>query len=101
MVDGINGIKDLIGKGLDATKGSTEVTGENRADFAKALKNAISSVNNVQKDADIAVEKFAKGDASLHETMIAIEKAGVSFQLMLQVRNKIVSAYEEIMRTQI
>jgi flagellar hook-basal body complex protein FliE len=39
--------------------------------------------------------------ANLHETMIALEKADVSFQLMLQVRNKIVGAYEEIMRMQL
>jgi flagellar hook-basal body complex protein FliE len=100
MVDGINNIKGILEKGLNQA-GAKEVTGEERADFAKALKDAISSVNDVQKDASVAVEKFASGDVSLHETMIAIEKAGISFQLMLQVRNKIVGAYEEIMRTQI
>lgn len=100
MVDGINDIKDIIGKQLNSAA-PEKVSKEERADFARALQDAISSVNDVQKSADVAVEKFASGDASLHETMIAIEKAGVSFQLMLQVRNKIVSAYEEIMRTQI
>jgi flagellar hook-basal body complex protein FliE len=101
MVDGIDGIKGLVTKQLEGIKGPAEFTEENRVDFAKALQDAISSVNNVQKDADVAVESFARGEASIHETMIAIEKAGVSFQLMLQVRNKIVSAYEDIMRTQI
>ena len=100
MVDGINDIKGIINKQLGSTN-PQNVSKAERADFAKALKDAISSVNDVQKDADVAVEKFASGSASLHETMIAIEKAGVSFQLMLQVRNKIVSAYEDIMRTQI
>lgn len=100
MVDGINDIKGAIGKQLNSAE-PQKVSKEERADFAKALKEAINSVNDVQKDADVAVEKFARGDASIHETMIAIEKAGVSFQLMLQVRNKIVSAYEDIMRTQI
>ncbi|MEE8574858.1 MAG: flagellar hook-basal body complex protein FliE, partial [Thermodesulfobacteriota bacterium] len=70
-------------------------------DFAKALTEAISKVNGVQKDADIAIANLSEGKASLHETMIAIEKAGISFELMLQVRNKIVTAYEDIMRTQV
>jgi flagellar hook-basal body complex protein FliE len=100
MVDGIDDIKGVISKQLNSAN-PEKVTGEERADFANALKEAINSVNDVQKDADVAVEKFARGDATIHETMIAIEKAGISFQLMLQVRNKIVSAYEDIMRTQI
>ncbi len=100
MVDGINNIKGLINEQLKASA-PQKVSGEERADFAKALNEAINSVNDVQKDANASVEKFARGDASIHETMIAVEKAGVSFQLMLQVRNKIVTAYEDIMRTQI
>ena len=82
--------------GAAATGGATS-----KADFSKALSEAISKVNNLQKDADKTVESLSAGNASLHETMIAVEKAGVSFQLMLQVRNKLVSAYENVMRTQV
>ncbi len=50
--------------------------------------------------AGIAVEELATGsETDIHNTMIALEKAEVSFQLMMQVRNKIVTAYETIMRT--
>jgi flagellar hook-basal body complex protein FliE len=66
------------------------------------LKHAINTVNQAQIEADQAVQELATGnEKDIHQTMIALEKAEVSFQLMMQVRNKIVSAYEEIMRMQI
>lgn len=70
--------------------------------FMETLKASLSQVNHLQKEADIAVADLASGkDVELHQTMIAVEKADVSFQLMMQVRNKILSAYEEISRMQI
>jgi flagellar hook-basal body complex protein FliE len=70
--------------------------------FASALKNSIAEVNAMQQKADAAVTALATGDkASLHETMIAVEQADVSFRLMMQVRNKIVEAYQEILRMQV
>ncbi len=98
----IDNIKGLGGAGLPGvTPPGGEKPGGEKVDFSKLLKDTINKVNTAQKDAGKSVEKLAEGEASLHETMIAIEKAGVSFQLMVQVRNKIVSAYEEVMRTQV
>ena len=99
MVDDIKG----IGKGtLDVIAGmKAGVKTEPGGDFSKNLLEAINKVNSVQQDAAKAVQGLTEGKKAVHETMIAIEKAGVSFQLMQQVRNKIVSAYEEIMRTQV
>lgn len=67
-----------------------------------SLKDAIAKVGEAQAQADGSVQALMSGQTTnLHETMIALEKADVSFQLMLQVRNKIVGAYEEIMRMQL
>ncbi len=76
-------------------------TGSNDT-FATALKDSINKVNNLQQEADAAIQGLAKGELNnIHETMIAIEKANISFNMMVQVRNKLVQAYEEIMRTQV
>jgi len=70
--------------------------------FTGIFKHAIKTVNQAQIEANEAVQELATGNKKdIHQTMIALEKAEVSFQLMMQVRNKIVSAYEEIMRMQI
>ncbi|MDO8426052.1 MAG: flagellar hook-basal body complex protein FliE [Deltaproteobacteria bacterium] len=70
--------------------------------FSTVLKDSINKVNNLQVEADAAIQGLAKGETNnIHETMIAIEKANISFNLMVQVRNKLVQAYEEIMRTQV
>ncbi len=71
-------------------------------DFGQMLKESIDRVNSLQKEAESAIKGLAKGELkNVHDAMIAIEKANVSFNLMLQVRNKLVQAYEEIMRMQI
>ena len=70
--------------------------------FADALQSSIGEVNAMQQKADAAITALATGEkVSLHETMIAMEQADVSFRLMMQVRNKIVEAYQEILRMQV
>ncbi len=70
--------------------------------FGDMFKNAINSVNRQQRVADQAIEDLATGrNADIHRTMIEMEKADVSFQLVMQVRNKLITAYEEIMRIQV
>lgn len=67
--------------------------------FGKFLGEMIEKVNSAQATSDKAVQQLATGETkSLHETMIAMEKASVSFQFLTQVRNKAVEAYQEIMR---
>lgn len=67
--------------------------------FKGALDDALGEVDQFQKEKEIAVRNLATGrDADIHNTMIAIQKAHISFKFMIQVRNKIVSAYEEVMR---
>jgi flagellar hook-basal body complex protein FliE len=70
--------------------------------FGDMLKDAISTVNELQKQSDQEIQKVMTGESQdLHTTVIAMQKADLSFQMMMQVRNKIVQAYQEIMRSQV
>jgi flagellar hook-basal body complex protein FliE len=70
--------------------------------FADMLKDSISKAGELEKEADNEVQKLAKMESQdIHNTMIAIEKADLTFQMMMQIRNKIITAYEEIMRMQV
>ncbi len=70
--------------------------------FMDTLQHAISKANNIQLEANQATEALMTGQTqNIHQTMVALQEADVSFQLMMQIRNKLVSAYEEIQRMQI
>jgi len=67
--------------------------------FSRFLGEMIDKVNSSQMASDTAVQQLVTGDTkSLHEVMIAMEKASISFQFLNQTRNKAVEAYQEIMR---
>jgi flagellar hook-basal body complex protein FliE len=69
--------------------------------FGDVLKNAVHSVDQVNDNAASQVSNLLQGgNADVNNVMIAVEKADVSFQLMMQVRNKIVSAYQDIEKMQ-
>lgn len=72
-------------------------------DFSQSLRQAIDQVNDAQKQGQKMAENFAAGDpnVNLHEVMIDLQKASVSFQEMIQVRNRLVSAYQDIMNMQV
>jgi flagellar hook-basal body complex protein FliE len=70
--------------------------------FSDTMKESILKVNSVQMQADQAIVDLTTAKSQdLHQTMIAVQKAEVTFQLMMQVRNKLISAYEEISRMQV
>jgi flagellar hook-basal body complex protein FliE len=70
--------------------------------FASIFKNAIDKVNNDQISKKEAIKSYISGEnTSLHETLVSLEKADISFKLMMQVRSKLVNAYKEIMNTQV
>ena len=73
------------------------------ADFAKILQNSIDQVNQTQQQAEGMAANFAAGDGNtnLQDVMISLQKANISFQEMVQVRNKLVSAYHDVMNMQI
>ncbi len=97
------GIKG-IGTDIQSILESKSVTKKNDDgnSFAEMLKGSVDKVNTMQKEADQAVQDLLIGkDQNIHQVMIAVEKANLSLHLMMQVRNKLMSAYEEIMRTQV
>ena len=70
--------------------------------FGDVLENAIQEVSNLQREAGTESQKLLTGNTQdIHAAMVALQKADVSFQMMMQVRNKLVSAYQEIMKTQV
>lgn len=71
--------------------------------FSDALKASLQSVSNAQTTSEDMGKKFAVGDdsVSLSDTMIAMQKANIGFQATVQVRNKLVAAYHEIMNMQV
>jgi flagellar hook-basal body complex protein FliE len=72
------------------------------ASFGTVLKDSLAQVNQLQTEADTAIQSLATGGtATLHDTMLAVQKAELSFRLMMQVRNKIVEAYQEVLRMQV
>ena len=73
-----------------------------KSSFGGILSSTLESVNNSQISGDIAIEKLQTGEAKhLHEVMIAVEEADISLRMLVQMRNKALTAYEEIMRMQI
>jgi len=78
----------------------TGAEGGGAVDFSEMLKRSVNAVNDTQKQAGKLAESFEAGDPNtdLTQVMIALQKANVSFQAMTQVRNKLVDAYNEIMR---
>lgn len=72
-------------------------------DFATLLQSAVDEVNNTQLDARQLTKQFESGNAevNLQDVVLSLQKASLSFQTMVQVRNKLVSAYQEVMNMQV
>lgn len=79
-----------------------EKPGEKDPSFKDIVAKFLSTVNQLQLDADAKVRGLATGEVkNLHEVMIASEKAGLAMQFTLQLRNRLIEAYQEILRTQV
>jgi flagellar hook-basal body complex protein FliE len=73
-----------------------------KTEFSSYLKEAVGEANQLQQMADKAIQQLvADGKGDLQDTMVALEKADVSFRFMMQVRNKVLEAYQEIIRMQV
>jgi flagellar hook-basal body complex protein FliE len=96
-MDGIVGLRILPAE-VEFTRNSTSNAA---GDFSSVLKDAMEQVDTFQAQANQKVgELLGGGDVDVHSAMIAVEKADLSFQLMMQVRNKVVQAYQEVARMQ-
>ncbi len=82
---------------------ATGVKSTSGADFANVLKTSLDGVNQLQQQAEDMQKAFVLGDdkVSLSDTMIAMQKADISFKTAVQVRNKMVAAYNDIMNMQV
>lgn len=100
MTNSINTITSLSPPSLN--KATFNPVDKVSASFGDMLSNMVSEVNSAQLSGDNAIEKLQSGEAKhLHEVMIAVEEADVSLRMLVQLRNKAQTAYEEIMRMQI
>jgi flagellar hook-basal body complex protein FliE len=96
-IDSPNSITLLPSKNLD-----TSAISKSAAGFGDMLTSMMEEVNGKQITGDQAIEKLQSGEAKhLHEVMIAVEEADISLRMLVQMRNKALTAYEEIMRMQI
>ncbi len=87
-----------------AASGKTQQTAASGADFASVLKHSIDQVNAAQQDSmklAKAMEAGGAQSANLTDVMLSVQKANLSFQEMVQVRNRLVTAYNDIMNMQV
>jgi flagellar hook-basal body complex protein FliE len=93
-----------VGNVLAGSSGSGAMGGARTrdpiSDFKKALGQSIEELNTQLSQADQSAQEMVMGRADVHQSMIAMEQANLSLRLMIDVRNKILAAYEEIMRMQ-
>ncbi|MBE9608807.1 flagellar hook-basal body complex protein FliE [Chitinilyticum piscinae] len=105
----VQGIDQMLGELRSmsaAASGQTATPATDAAaqpDFGTMLKQSIDQVNAMQQAAQAQQQAFQSGDpeANLQDVMVSLQKASLSFQTMVQVRNKLVSAYQEIMNMQV
>jgi len=97
----INGLGSLPGiKPMDAARPDAATAPQGH--FASLVQHYVDSTNTQQLDASKAAIELATGKSqNISETMVALQQADVSFQMMLGVRNKLVEAYREVMRMQV
>lgn len=91
-----------IGGGLDV-QSANSAQSSSKVSFSDALKSSLDQVNQMQKSSEQLGKNFAMGDdsVSLSDVMIAGQKANIAFQATVQVRNKLVSAYQDMMNMQV
>jgi flagellar hook-basal body complex protein FliE len=97
-INGLNSFNSISSMGkVSAPEAKTSGDG-----FGSLVKDAVESLDSSQKSAEQEISKAVTGESpDLHKTIIALQTADLKFQLGLQVRNKLIGAYEEIMRMQV
>lgn len=90
---------EAMGNRMSSVENNIAPVNNSTSDFGSMLKQAVNSVNDIQQEAGAKRTAFEMGDRSvtLADTMVTAAKAGIAFDATLQVRNKFVEAYKEIM----
>jgi flagellar hook-basal body complex protein FliE len=92
----------LASRMVRSEEGLQQTQGVESKSFGDVLQESVDKVNLYQTQADTAIKELVAGRSkNIHETMLSIERADSSLKLMMQVRNKILDAYKEIMRMQV
>ena len=104
MIEGINAsgiVQQTSGVELSPERIEIQKEGDSGS-FARVLTNAINNVDETMKASDQQVQQFIAGESdNIHDVMISMQKAQLSFDLMVEVRNKAIETYQEISRMQI
>ena len=88
---------DVLKQQAEITKNASEAI--DKPSFKQTLNNALNEVNDLQLNANQSVKRFLNGEIKdVHQVMVAAEKASVGLELTIEVRNKIIEAYREVMR---
>lgn len=103
----MNAVQNDLQIGLEKTGLSPSLTREmgpaagGATSFQDLLKGLVDKVDSLQKDADASIKGLATGEVTdVHTVAVKMEEAGVAFELMMEIRNKLLDAYQEIMRMQ-
>lgn len=94
----INGPAEEIASGFKADRTDSK---SNDVSFKDLLKGIVDQVDSLQKDANASINGLVTGETTdIHDVTIKMEEAGVAFELMLEVRNKLVEAYQQLIKMQ-
>ncbi len=92
-------LRDLVNK---TTSQKNEQLKEGHKDFGQTITDFVDAVNESQKDASQKAQEVIQGKSdNLHQAMASMEEARLSFQLMIEIRNKLLDSYQEIQRMQV
>ncbi len=99
-MNSINGLPSIKSAELElGTKANVDSSSQGGKTFTDMLRDSMEQVNVQQHQSDEAIKELVAGRSkNIHETMLTIERADTSLKMMMQVRNKILDAYKEIMR---
>ena len=98
-INGNLGIDKLNGGLVPDLQKTTEEKDNQETNFKDLLKGLVDQVDTLQKDADASIQGLVTGKtANIHEVPIKMEEAGIAFDLMMEIRNKLVDAYKEIIK---
>jgi len=91
-------VKGISSPPLEKSGSEKRVAHDPVSDFKKILSQSVEEVNGLLTTADHSAQEMVAGRMDIHQAMVAIEQANVSFLLLLQVRNKMMEAYQQIMQ---
>jgi len=94
-------VKSVLSGPSDRVESHRSVRHDPVSDFQKVLSESLGEVNKKLTEADQNVQEMVLGKRDIHQAMIAIEQANLSLRMVIQIRNKLIAAYEELMRMQV